>query len=81
MRNCQVSRRAKCPTSRKICAHQREMVVAVGLADAPHALERGRIPKVPAEGIAGVGRVGDETAAAHDLGRLADQAQLRGDRM
>ena len=79
MRNCQVSMRAKRPTSVRSRAHQREVMVAVGLADAAHALQGGRIAEMPAQGIARVGRVGDEAAAAHDLRGLADQAQLRGD--
>jgi len=57
-------------------AHQREVMMTVGVADAPHALEHGGIAQVPAERVAGIGRIGDEAAVAHDLRRLPDQAQL-----
>ena len=69
------------PDLGKVGAHQREMMVPVGLADAPHALECSRVPQMPPECVAGVGRVGDEAAPAHDLGGLADQAWLRIDRV
>ena len=57
------------------------MVVLVGLANAPHALERPRISQVPAEGIAGVGRVGDQAPLANNVGRPADEAHLGIDRV
>ena len=69
------------PDLRQIGAHQREMVVAVGLADAPHALERRAVAQMPPQGVAGVGRVGDQPPGAQDLGRPADQARLRIDRV
>ena len=53
------------------------MMVPVGAANASQALERGRIPDVAAERVAGVGRIGDDPAIAYDLGRAADQSQLR----
>jgi len=58
-----------------------EMMVPVRLPDAPHPLECSRVPQVPPECVAGVGRVGDEAAPAHDIGGLADQAWLRVDRV
>jgi hypothetical protein len=36
---------------------------------------------VPSQGVAGVGRIGDQAPGAQDLGRLADQARLRIDRV
>jgi len=53
------------------------MMMPVGAANASQALERGRIADVAAERIARVGRIGDDPAAAHDLGRAANQSQLR----
>ena len=79
MRNCQVSMRAKRPTSRQVAAHQREMMMTIGLADAPHPLQRILVADMAAERVTGIGRIGDEPAAAHDFRRAADQPRLRGD--
>jgi len=69
----------KAPDLRQIRTHEREMVMAVGLADAPHALERRSVAQMPPERVAGVGRIGDEPPGAQDVGSLADQAHLRVD--
>ncbi|GAC1460214.1 MAG: hypothetical protein PVSMB6_20230 [Steroidobacteraceae bacterium] len=50
--------------------------MAVSLADAPHAFERAAVTDVPAQGVAGVGRIGDQAPAPHELRRLADEARL-----
>ena len=61
----------------QVAAHQREMMVAVGVAQAADALERGRVADVTAERVAAVGRIGDQPAVAQDLRGLADQPRLR----
>ena len=61
----------------EVAAHQCEMMVPIGPAQAPQALQRPLVPQMSPQGIAAVGRIGDQAALAHDLGRLADQAQLR----
>ena len=44
----------------EVAAHQREMVMAIGLADAPDAIERVLVADVAAERVAGIRRVHDE---------------------
>jgi len=58
-------------------AHQREVMVAVGLADAAHALQRALVADVPAERVTGIGRIGNDASRAHQLRRAADEPQLR----
>ena len=57
------------------------MVRTVGLAYAPHALEGVLVAEEPAERIARIGRIGDQTPGAHHFRRPADEARLRVDRM
>jgi hypothetical protein len=57
------------------------MVMTVGLAYAPHALEDVLVTEVPAERIARIGRIGDQTPGAHHFRRTADEAWLWVDRM
>ena len=73
--------RAKRADLAQVAAHQREVMMTVRLADAPHALERVLVADMAAERVAGVGRIGDDPAGAHDLGGAADQPRLRVDRM
>jgi intracellular septation protein len=55
--------------------------MAIGLADAPHALEGTLVAHVPAERITRVGRIRDQPPGTHQLSRPADEACLRVDRM
>ena len=66
---------------RQIPAHEREMMVAIGLANGANALERGLVADVTAERIARIRRIDDHAAAAQTLDRLANEAALRGHRM
>src|SRR6267143_1706199 len=60
------------PDLRKIRAHQSEVVMTIGLADAAHALERALVADVPAERVTGVRRIGNDASGAHHLRRAAD---------
>src|SRR5687768_8265624 len=62
---------------REVAAHQREVVTLVDGADATQALEPPGVAAVAAKRVAGIGRIGDHPAAAHDVRRLANQALLR----
>ena len=53
------------------------MVVPVGVADAPDAIQRVLVADVAAERVAGIRRIHDHPAVPHDLRGAADQAQLR----
>jgi hypothetical protein len=53
------------------------MVALVDAADAAQALGAFRIAAIAAERITGIGRIGDQPAAAHDLGRAVDEPLLR----
>ena len=53
------------------------MVMAVGVANAPDAIERVLVADVAAEGVTGIRRVNDEATVTHDLGGAPDQPQLR----
>ncbi len=61
----------------KVAAHQREMMITVGLADAADTLEGGLVADVAAERVARVRGVDDHAARAQTLDRLADEAALR----
>jgi len=61
----------------QIAANQREMVLPICLTNAPDAIERGLVTNVTAERVAGIRRIHDEAAAAHDFGRAPDQPHLR----
>ncbi len=65
------------PDLRKIRAHQGEVVMTVGLADAAHALQRALVADVPAERVTGIGRIGNDASGAHQLRCAADEPQLR----
>src|ERR1700679_2079226 len=55
--------------------------MTVRLADAAHALQSRFVPNMATERVAGVGRIGDDAALAHDVGRTADKPRLRGERV
>ncbi len=61
----------------KVAAHQREMMIAVGLANIPNAFERRLVADVAAQCVAGIRGIHDHGAAAQRLHRLADIAPLR----
>jgi len=61
----------------EVATHQREMVVAVGVANPPDTVERVLVADVTTERVAGVGRVDDEPAATDDFSGAPDEAQLR----
>ena len=61
---------------REITAHQRQVMTLVDAPDAAQALEPVRVAAVAAQRVAGVGRIGDDAAAAHDLRRLEHEALL-----
>jgi intracellular septation protein len=65
----------------KIPAHQREMMIPVGLTNFADAFERGLIADMTAERITRIGGVHDDGSAAQRFNRLAHIAALRGDRM
>ena len=62
---------------RQVPAHQREVMVLVGLADAADALQRVLVADVAAQGITRVGRVHDDSARTQRLGGLPYEALLR----
>jgi intracellular septation protein len=66
---------------RKIPAHQREVMIAVRLANLADALERGLIADMTAERIARVSWIDNHRAAPQCFHRLAYVAALRRDRM
>jgi intracellular septation protein len=66
---------------REITAHQREVMIAVRLANLADALERSLIADMAAERIARIRRINDHPAAPQRLYRLAYVAELRRDRM
>ena len=61
----------------QIAAYQCEVMIATRGANAPQSIERRRIADMAAECVARIRRIGDQAAAAHDLGRAANQPQLR----
>ena len=61
----------------EVTADQGKVMVLVGLANPPDSLQCLAIPNMAAEGVAAVGRIGNQSAVAQDLHRLADQSQLR----
>jgi len=65
----------------QIAAHQREVMIAVRLANLADPLERSLIADMTAECIAGISRIDDHRAAPQCLHRLANIAALRRDRM
>ena len=58
----------------QVTTHQREMMVLVGIAQAPQALQRILVTNVAAQRIAAVGGIGDQATLAQDLRGLTDQA-------
>jgi hypothetical protein len=65
----------------QVPAHEREMVIAIRLADRPDSIEGGFVPDMAAKGVARVGGIDDHTAAAQAIDRLTDVAPLRRNRM
>ena len=61
---------------RQVAAHEREMMMLVGLADSGDALHRGLVADMAAERITGVGRIDDDAALTNDVHSLPDQARL-----
>ena len=61
---------------RQIATDQGEVVVLASLADTLQALSRVTVTDMPAKGIAGIGRIHDQTAFANQLCRLANQTEL-----
>ncbi len=61
----------------QIGAHQRVVVVTVGVPEPADALQGSGITNMAAERIATVGRIGYQPAVAQDLRGLADQSRLR----
>src|SRR5262245_21695539 len=53
------------------------MVLGIHSPDRANALQRGFISDVATQGVAGVGGINDQPAAAHDGGRLLDEPALR----
>ena len=61
----------------QVAAHQREMMMPVGGADAADAIQRILVADVAAERVTGIRRIDDHPAVAHDLRGTANQSQLR----
>jgi intracellular septation protein len=66
---------------REITAYQREVMIAVGLANLADALERSLIADMAAQRIARISGIDNHCAAPQRFHRLADIAALRRDRM
>src|SRR6185369_3907890 len=62
---------------RQVAAHEREVMMLVGLADARDALHRLLVADVAAERVAGVRRVHDDAALTDQGHRLPYEARLR----
>ena len=60
----------------EIPADQREVVILVGIADTPDAVQGGFVSQVAAQGVAGIGGVGDDAALADDFYGAGDEAWL-----
>ena len=65
------------PELREVLAHQREVVPVVQLADLQDPVASVAVAELGSQGIAGVGRVGDQLVVAERLDDLADQPRLR----
>jgi hypothetical protein len=61
----------------EVLADQREVVLAVELPDGADPVQGLPVSQLRAQGVAGVGGVGDQAAGAENTDRLADQARLR----
>ncbi len=61
----------------QVAAHQREVMVLVGVADAADALQRVLVADMAAQRVAGIGGIGDDAARADDFRGLPYKAQLR----
>src|SRR5690554_7511049 len=53
------------------------MVTLINIANAPDAFKQLRIPHATAKRVRRIGWKRDQTALAHDIGRLPNQAHLR----
>jgi intracellular septation protein len=65
----------------KVPAYQREMMIAVGLANLADPFERRLVADVAPERVTGVRGIHDDRAAAQCLDSLSHVTQLRGDRV
>jgi hypothetical protein len=65
----------------KVLAHQREVVPVIEAADRPDPRDAVLVAELAPERVAGVRRVGDHSAVAHDVSHLGDRAPLRVGRM
>jgi hypothetical protein len=61
----------------EIAAHEGEVMVFVGLADASHPLQRLTVTDPATQRVAGICGVGDQLACAHHLNSLVHQPGLR----
>ena len=57
------------------------MMIVADAANLADSLRRRQVAQVAAEGIARIGRIGDDAAVAENARGLANQARLRIDRM
>jgi hypothetical protein len=53
------------------------MMMPIGTANTTQALQRAGITDVTSQCVAGIGRIGDQAASAHNVGRAANEPQLR----
>ena len=66
---------------RQVPAHQRQVVARIHAPHPAQALHRARIVEAAAQRVAGIRRIGDQPAVAHDLRGAAHQPRLRMRRM
>ena len=62
---------------RKVTTHQGELVVFVEVADAAQSIGRRTVIQMAAQGIAGLGGIGDDCPAPHRVDHLPDETGLR----
>jgi len=65
----------------EVAAHQGEVVLVVELAQLLDPLETVPVAQLDAQGVAGVGRVGDQRVVAEQVDHLGDSPWLRVDRV
>jgi class 3 adenylate cyclase len=61
---------------RQIAHHQRQVMALVHLADLADTVQRLLVAEMAAQGVAGIGRQGDDGAVADEFGSLHEQARL-----
>ena len=71
-RYCQLSTSGVFADVREIAAHQREMMIAIGLANVADALERRLVADVAAERVARIGRIDDHRRRRADTPPLGE---------